>query len=252
MIESFLGQEVFAFLILFLRVAALFALAPAIGERSIPIPARLVAALSIALVMLPVMADRVPAMPQSMLGLAGLIVGEITIGILLAVVGQLIQAALHTAGTIVGFTVGLAFAQQFDPFQGTQSAITSSFFTIMGVALIFITDLHLVMLEALFDSYLLFPAGDPLPVGDMTQIVVETVGAGFSLGLRLASPFIVFGLVFYAGLGVTARLIPTLQVFFVALPVNIFAGFLILLIALPGIMMAFLTAFEDSFARFIR
>lgn len=252
MLQQLLGQEIFGFLILFVRVGALFALAPAIGERSIPIPSRLVAALSITLVLLPVLADVLPPQPTSMIGLAGLILHEAVIGLMFALIGQLMQAALHTAGTVTGFMSGLAFAQQFDPFQGTQSAITTSFYTIIGVALIFITDLHLVMLQALFDSYTLFPPQDRLPFEDIAAMGVQGVSSSFALGLRLSAPFLVFGLVFYAAMGVTARLIPTLQIFFVALPANILIGFFILLLALPGIMLAFLSQYEDAFARFIQ
>lgn len=252
MLQQLLGQEVFAFLILFIRVGAIFMLAPALGERSMPVAVRLSAALVISFAMLPSVGDRLPQAPQSMLALGGLMVHELIIGLTLAVIAQFIQAALHTAGTVVSFMAGLAFAQQFDPFQGTQSAVVSSFFTITGVALIFITDLHLLLLEAIFDSYLVFPPNEPLIPGDLAQLATDTIGQSFALGVRLASPFILAGLILYAALGLIARLIPQLQVFFLALPLNILQGLVILAIVLPGIMMVFLTTFEETVGQFVR
>ena len=42
--------------------------------------------------------------------------------------------------------------------------------------------------------------------------------------MQLSAPFLVFGLVFNIGLGVLARLMPQMQVYFVGVPLSIFVG----------------------------
>ena len=58
--------------------------------------------------------------------------------------------------------------------------------------------------------------------------------------MQLSAPFLVFGLVFNLGLGVLSRLMPQMQVFFVALPLSILIGLLLLLLVLGTMMGLFL------------
>ena len=152
------------------------------------------------------------------------------------------------AGTAIAFQTGLAFAQNVDPTQGGQSSIFGSFMSVLAVALIFATDLHHLMLVAMHDSYTLFKPGSGLPVGDFASLGIRTLANGFRVALQLAGPFLVFGLIFYLGIGVLARLIPQVQVFFLAMPANIFLGFLLLLLLLSTMMIWF----TDYFGQAIR
>jgi flagellar biosynthetic protein FliR len=54
--------------------------------------------------------------------------------------------------------------------------------------------------------------------------------------VQLSAPILVFGLVFNVGLGVLARLMPQMQVFFVAVPGAILLGFAILALVLAAMM----------------
>lgn len=251
MLQDVLPAEAFGFLLVLVRLGALFAFAPAFGEQQIPQRIRVATALSVTGVVYFMVRDGLPAIPDGPLLMAGLIVVEFMIGLMIAMSIRLLFNALNIAGTVVAFQTSLAASQQFDPTQGTQSAIFASFMSVLGVTLIFVTDLHLLMLEAMIDSYLLFPAGNMPPLDDFAQAVLDIVATAFLLGIQIAAPFIVFGVVFNIGLGLTARLMPQLPVFFVAMPLNIFVGFLILLIALPAMMMWFLQTFEQHLSVFL-
>ncbi len=251
MLQDVLPAEAFGFLLVLVRLGALFAFAPAFGEQQIPQRIRVATALSVTGVVYFMVRDGLPGIPDKPLLMAGLIVVEFMIGLMIAMSIRLLFNALNIAGTVVAFQTSLAASQQFDPTQGTQSAIFASFMSVLGVTLIFVTDLHLLMLEAMIDSYLLFPAGNMPPLDDFAQAVLDIVATAFLLGIQIAAPFIVFGVVFNIGLGLTARLMPQLPVFFVAMPLNIFVGFLILLIALPAMMMWFLRAFEQHISVFL-
>ena len=67
-----------------------------------------------------------------------------------------------------------------------------------------------------------------------------------ALGLQLAAPFVLFGLLIYATLGVLSRLMPQLQVFFLAMPVNIFGGFALLMLFMSTMMSMFLNFFSQQ------
>ncbi len=248
---ALLPEQVFGFFLVFSRLAALFMLAPAFGESQIPQRVRLGLALAASLVVYLAVADELPGMPDQPWLLAVRVVREILIGLMIAAAARVIMSALHVAGTVIAFQTSLAFSQQFDPTQGSQSAVTASFMALTGVVLILASDLHLVVLRALLDSYAVFPATGELPVGDFAKLATDLVATSFTLGIKMAAPFLVFGLVFNIGLGLIARLMPQLPIFFVALPLNIATGFVLLLLVLPPVMMLFMSEFESALAPFL-
>jgi flagellar biosynthetic protein FliR len=67
----------------------------------------------------------------------------------------------------------------------------------------------------------------------------------------LAAPFLVFGFAVYAGLGVLAKLMPQLQIFFVAVPINIVCGFVIMLAILGSLMTVFLNYYAAQMGQFL-
>jgi len=250
-LAELLPAEIFAFLLVFSRLGAMFMLMPALGETAIPQRVRLVLALSVSFIIYALVRPLLPAMPASPYELAILIIFEILTGVLIGASIRLLMSALHTAGTIIAMQTGLAMAQAFDPVQGAQSALMSTFLTLMAVVLIFVTNLHHMMIAAMYDSYSLFPVGGDIKMNDFAEIVVNTVANSFLLGVQIASPFIVYGLIFNVGLGILARLMPQLQVFFIAMPLNIAAGFMIFGIVLAAGMSWFLQHMESSLGAFL-
>jgi len=246
-----LPTEVFAFFLVFSRLGAMFMLLPALGETAIPIRVRLVMALTVSFLIYSLVREALPAIPTSPMTLGILIIIEIFIGILIGTSIRLLLSALHTAGTIIAMQTGLAMAQAFDPAQGAQSALMSTFLTLMAVVLIFITNMHHMMISAMYDSYVLFPVGADIKMSDFAELVIRTVANSFLLGIQIASPFIVYGMIFSVGLGIVARLMPQLQVFFIAMPLNILAGFIILTIVLSAGMTWFLQHMESSLGAFL-
>ena len=247
---NLLPSEIFAFLLVFSRLGAMFMLLPALGETAIPMRVRLVMALAVSFLIYSLVRPLLPGMPDSILMLGMLIVIEVFIGVMIGTSIRLLLSALHTAGTIIAMQTGLAMAQAFDPAQGAQSALMSTFLTLMAVVLIFITNMHYMMIAAMYDSYRLFPVGIEINTSDFAEVVIRTVANSFLLGIQIASPFIVYGLIFNVGLGIIARLMPQLQVFFIAMPLNILTGFIIFSIVISAGMMWFLQHMESSLGAF--
>lgn len=248
---EFLPQTGFVFMLIFSRLGAMIMLMPAIGEIAVPTRVRLILALILSAVMMPLVADTYSAIPLTVPGLALAVVYEVLIGIFIGMSAQIVMSALHVAGNIIAMQTGLAFAQNVDPTQGTQSAIIASFLSMLAVTLIFATDLHHLLVAAMRDSYVLFKPGEILPVGDFLQMAVKAVSGAFVLGVQLSAPFVVFGLVFYIGLGLLSKLMPQIQIFFIAMPANIGLGFALLFLILGAMMTWFLQGFEQTISLFI-
>jgi flagellar biosynthetic protein FliR len=245
-------ETAFVFMLVFARLGSMISAMPALGEAVISAQVRLATALLVTLVMLPVVADNYGAIPSSLSGLAFAVMGEIAVGLVIGVSARMLTAALQVAGTVIAFQTGLAFAQNVDPTQGVQSALVASFLSMLAATMVFTTDLHHLLFAAMRDSYLMFKPGQMLPVGDFAQMMVGIVAGVFKVGLQLAAPFVVFGLIFNLGQGVLSRLMPQVQIFFVSMPANIYLGFVLLMLLLTPIMMWYLDHFSMGIKEFIR
>ncbi len=235
-----------AYMLIFARVGTMLMLMPALGESSFPVRLRLVFALGLALVLYPVVADLYPPVPATFGGLLTLLFIELAIGFMVGLITRFITVCSQGAGSTIAYQIGLGFAQNVDPTQGIQAALFTSFLSMLGIMLIFATDLHYLLLAAIRDSYTLFAPGGVLPTGDAARLAIAALSGAFRIGLQMAAPFIVFGLIFYLGLGVLSRLMPQIQIFFLAMPANIMLGFLMLVMLIGGMMAWFLGYVEGS------
>lgn len=245
MLANVLPAEIFGFLLITVRMAALIMVVPIFGERTIPQRARVGFAFAIALVVYPTISNSLPTMPASPVALMVLFIQELTIGLILGLSIRILLSSLHTAGSIIAFQTGLAAAQAFDPAQGTQSVIIAAFFNLIATVMILAADLHHLMLRGMIYSYQKFPVGEAVPITDFASLVTSFVAGSFLLGFQIASPFIVYGIIYNLGLGLVARMVQGFQVFFVGMPINIFMGFVLMMVLLSSIMNLFMSRFEE-------
>jgi flagellar biosynthetic protein FliR len=232
-----------AFLLVFARIGAMVMLLPGLGEVNIPVRVRLGIALALTLIILPLHRAAYHVDMQSITPLLVLMVHEIIIGVVLGATARVTLSALQVAGSIIAQQLGLGFATSVDPTQGQQGVLIGNFLTMLGIALLFATDTHYLVISALNDSYKIFAPGELMPSGDVAALATRAFAAAFKIGTQLSAPFLVFGLVFNIGLGVLARLMPQMQVYFVGVPLSIFAGFMIFAAVLTTMMGTYMDYF---------
>ena len=243
---SFLPALAAAFLLVFARIGTMLMLLPGLGELMVSARLRLTTALVLAAVMLPLHRDAYQVDLRE-IGPVLLMLGEeLLIGAVLGMTARLTVGALQVTGSVVAQQLGLGFVTAVDPTtQGQQGVLIGNFLTLLGIALLFATNLHHLVIAALDDSYTLFHPGEVPLTGDMAALMTRTVAGAFRVGIQLSAPFLVFGLLFNLGLGLLSRLMPQMQVFFVGLPLSILGGFLILALVLAALMGTYLDGVED-------
>jgi len=242
---SFLPALSAAFMLMFARIGTMVMLMPGLGEANVSARMRLVVAVVLTALLLPLHRDAFQIDLRSFGPVLQLLGEEFLIGAVLGVSAQLTASALQVTGSIVAQQLGLGFVTEIDPTQGQQGALVGNFLTLLGITLIFVSNLHYLVIAALNDSYTLFPPGELPRLGDVTTLVTHTVAGAFRIGVQLSAPFLVFGLLFNLGLGVLARLMPQMQVFFVGVPLSILIGFVMLLAVIGAMMGTFLDYFAD-------
>ena len=237
-----------AYLIVFARVGTLIMLMPGIGEQTVPPRLRLAFALLATLVLFPSVRPLLGG-TDGLAGprLIGLLFGETIIGLVLGLTVRMVLAALQTAGVIIAAQLGLSYAMTVDPSQGGQQVAIGNFLSLLGITLIFATDLHHLAIQGLARSYDVLPPDGVPAFSDALMLATRALARGFTLAVQISGPFIAFGILFNLGLGVLSRLMPQLQVFFLAVPASVMIGMLILIGCL-GVMMG---VFLDDIGRYL-
>ena len=245
-LNAFLAGGLFGLLVIFARIGTALFLMPGISAIFVPARVRLLLALGLTLAVTPLLSPSMPATTSEPALLLQIIVGEMLIGAFLGTVMRLLVATLEVAGTVIGFQVGLANALAFNPQLATQSTVIGTFLSLAGILLIFVTDLHHLMMRGVMDSYTLFPAGALPAMGDLSDVVARQFAGTFAVAVQMSAPFLVSGLILYFGIGLLARLMPQVQIFFIALPVQIGLGLIVLMLSFSAMMLVFLESFQTG------
>jgi flagellar biosynthetic protein FliR len=242
--SSFLPALAAAFLLTFARVGAMVMLLPGVGELSLPSRVRLTIALVLTAILLPAHQKAYVVDLKALGPVLVLLFQELVIGAVLGLTARLALSALQITGSVVAQQLGLGFVTAVDPTQNQQGLLVGNFLSVLGVALVFATDMHHLVIAAMNDSYSIFAPGELPLMGDAAQHVTRIIAMSFRIGIQLSAPFLVFGLLFNFGLGLLSRLMPQMQVFFIGLPLSILLGLLLLLLVIGAMMGTFVGYLE--------
>ena len=249
---SLLPEFAMLFVIVFARVGTMMMLLPGLGERVAPQRIRLVIALFVTLLTLPVVRPLLPAGAMPFDRAVALVLIEAMIGFTFGLAGRFLMSSLQTTGVLVSQQMGLSFTMAMDPTGGDrgQAAALSSFLSLLGISLILATNLHHLAIMGIVDSYRTLQPGSPPASGDAAQLALGVATASFATAVQISAPFLVFGLVFNVGLGVLSRMMPQLQVFFLAMPAMILLGTVIFIFVIGLMMDGFLNHVASTYREF--
>lgn len=250
--SQLINLQFYALALVFLRIGSAIMLMPGFMTSYINMQQRLSIALAVSVILMPVLSPELPLPSENFAENLRIMLLEITYGVFFGICMQILFFALALAGNIAGQAIGFSNAQIFDPAFQTQSIVIDSFLSITALTIIFITDLHHLMLGAVIDSYALFPVGSALPLGDFSQNLSQTLNQSFITGFKIGSPFVAFMIVFYVGMGLVSRLMPQLNIFFLSLPLQIYLGLSLVFLTLPIMIIWFTRYYENGLIRFVR
>jgi flagellar biosynthetic protein FliR len=247
-----LSGLVFVYMLVFVRTGAMLMFLPPINQAGVPQRVRLVLALAISAALAPGLAHNYPVeAPTSPMALALLIAEDAIAGFLVGGMATIVMSGLSVAGSLISTQTGLAYAQLLNPTMGDSEPVVGNFLTLLGAVMIFATNMHHLAIGAIQGSYTLIPPGGALPTADMAELTIRLVSGSFALGIQLAAPFLVFSFAVNASIGLLARMMPQLQVFFIAMPINLLAGFLIIMLLIGTMMTIFLNYYGTQMGNFI-
>lgn len=221
-----------SFLLVLARCAGLVMGAPLFGHLLVPLRGRVGLALVLAIALAPVASTAVET-PPTLWVMAGLVITETLLGLILGFLAQLIFAGVQLGGQIAGIQIGFGLANLIDPQSNAQSTVVAEWQQLMALLVFLALDVHHVLLRALVESFRIVPLGAATLGAGLLRGVAMRAGEIFAVGMRIAAPVLIVLLLTNAALGVLARTIPQLNVFVVGFPVNVGVGLIVLGASLP-------------------
>jgi len=216
------------------RILAVIAAAPIFSHGAIPARIKLGVGLMLTLIIMPTL----PPLPQieifSFQGLL-ILVQQLIIGVAIGFSMRLVFAAVDLAGQLIGMTMGLGFASFFDPQTQGQTTALNQFLVLLTMLIFLSLDGHLMIVTAVANSFISMPiAVDGAGINPMKVAMWgETI---FSVGLLLAMPAVAALLITNMALGILTRTAPQLNLFGIGFPVTLSIGFVVIALALPGML----------------
>jgi flagellar biosynthetic protein FliR len=235
------------FMLPFIRLGAMFMAAPIFGAVTVPVRVRIVLAVAVAAILMPVVGSNTVVDLFSAAGLL-LVMQQVAVGLVMGLVLQFVVASIVMAGHTIATAMGLGFASSVDPQNGTQVTILGQFYLIMATLFFLAIDGHLRLIELLAMSFEVFPATRFVLDTEIFRNVVLYSGQMFVTGTLLALPVMIGVLLINVGFGVMTRAAPQLNLFSIGFPMSMLGGFILMLLSMPVLLPVLGNAYEAVFS----
>jgi flagellar biosynthetic protein FliR len=210
----------------FVRVMAMMASAPVLGEAMVPVTIRVLASLVLSVLMLPLTTSAAQVDPFSLNGVVATI-EQAVIGGVLGLAFSFTTSVIMVLGFMVSSQIGFSMAVMNDPINGQSSDVVSALLTMLTIIIFFAIDGHLVIAGVIGASFKAWPLGagyHPL----LLQTVAWNVAWIFAAAMLLAVPIVFATIVVQIGFGFLNRVAPTLNLFSLGFSVITVFGLLML------------------------
>jgi flagellar biosynthetic protein FliR len=229
----------------FLRVLAVFTVAPIFSSRAFPVRARIGLALLIALAAQASLPD-MPVVDLNSSAALGVVIQQVGVGLAIGFVVRLVFSAFEFAGEVVGFQMGLNFAAFFDPSLNSQTSAVARFFGYMASLLFVVLNGHLMVLMAVTRSFEVFPVTQNF-LQAVAQMKLYTLGGElFASALWIALPMIALLMFTNLALGIVSRVAPQMNIYAVGFPITLSVGLVGMAATLPMLDRPFQTLLERA------
>jgi flagellar biosynthetic protein FliR len=217
--------NVYLWLMVLTRMSGLMMTLPALSQERIPRQVR-VAMVGLTTVVIAPIVPAPQVVPQGVWTLAGFMVCELFVGLILGTVVSWLLEMVAMAGQLLDMQMGFAFAQSVDPATQRQSSFSGTILVQCTLLFIVVSGLHHQMIMALVQSYQILPMGAAPPMKSMEMI--ELFGQLLAKGLQLAMPVLLVLMCVNVLEAFAAKFMPQLQLIQLAFPVKIFVGLFVL------------------------
>ena len=220
------------FLVCTARVAGFIGAIPVYFSNQTPARIKISLVFAISLLLFPILSLDLPIVSFNPVSFLLLTINETILGMLLGLMSRLVFTAVEFGGTVIGYQMGFAAANVFDPQHQNQISLISQFQNIFAILIFLALDGHHLFIKIAAKSYQLLPPGDLNLSGEAIPFLMELTSRMFELGLQFSAPVLAVLLLSGLILGILARVFPQLNVFLLSFPLNIGISFVVIALTL--------------------
>ncbi|MDD3815404.1 MAG: flagellar biosynthetic protein FliR [Desulfocapsaceae bacterium] len=223
------------FLICTARVAGFIGAIPIYFGNQTPTRIKVALIFTISLLLFPILSPGLPTISFEPISFLLLTINETLLGLLLGLMSRLIFTTVEFGGTIIGYQMGFAAANVFDPQHQNQVSLISQFQNVFAILIFLALDGHHIFIKTAARSYQLLPPGNFNLSGEAIPYLMELTSRMFTLAVQFSAPVLVVLLLSGLILGILARVFPQLNVFLLSFPLNIGTSFIVIALTLDMI-----------------
>lgn len=226
------GQPVTGFFLVLARITPLFVIAPLFSSNMIPSSVKGVVAVAFAIGLTGI-AMHGQHVPTDPLPVAGLVIVNLLVGMVLAFAVAGVFAAVQMAGGLADIVSGFSFGATVDPINGNQGGTFTELYGLVGVMLFIAIGGDAWILNGLTRTFTLVPLTKAPQISSMTAGAESAFGALLVGGVEVAAPAILALLITDVAFGLVSKVVPQLNVFSVAFPLKVGVALLVVGASLP-------------------
>lgn len=233
-----------AFLVCLARMAALVAALPVLSGGQMPGQIKAGLAVMLSLLIFPVVQEQLPEIDFAPVPFGLFMVREVLLGVMLGFMARLVFTAAEFGGTVIGYKMGFAAANVFDPQNQRQISLMAQFFNVFAILVFLAADVHHLILRVLVSSYWQLPPGQATFGGSGVRMIMELTARMFDLAIKFSAPVLAVLILALFALGILARVFPQMNVFLLSFPINIGVAFLLIGLSLNLMAALLVSEFE--------
>jgi flagellar biosynthetic protein FliR len=234
------------FFLVFTRISSILFFGPVFNSRIIPNLVKIGLGVLITIIIYPfVKKINFDINKLNILTYLTLIILEVTVGIIIGLMATFIFSAIQTAGQLIGFSMGLAIANVFDPITNEQVSEISHLQNIFALWIFLLLNGHHIFIKACVHSFEFIPLAGFYLKTNFISMLIKAGGEIFVIAVKIGAPMIFALFVVDLAFAIISRLAPQVNIMIVGIPVKIFVGFLFMMISMPLFVYMFKTLFSS-------
>ncbi len=226
-------NEIVVFLMILLRISSAMIVFPVFNSLYIPTPAKIGISLVLSLIISPLVISSQMVVPEIVAQIIFVLVKEVLVGLVLGFLASMIFACVELAGQLVSMQMGFGIVNVYDPQTSRQIPIVGQFYLYLAMMVFLAIDGHHFLIEGLYKSFQVIPPSTATFRVGIVDLHMSVAADIFVAAIKIGAPIIVSLLLTSVALGLVARAVPQMNVFFVGMPLKIAMGLAAMAISLP-------------------
>ncbi len=220
------------FLLILVRIASFLFSAPFFSQDAMPNRTKIGFAVFVSLLLF-VSMDNSDLTYSGIYGYTVLVLKEGITGLLIGFAANICSSIVLFTGRMIDMEVGLSMASVLDPSTNEQSSITGSFYNMVIMMLLVISDMHMFILRAIIDSYEVIPMGEAIFDYDaFYEVAIRFLTDYMVIAFRIVLPVFICIMMLNVVLGIMAKVAPQMNMFSVGLQLKVMVGFVVLFLCM--------------------